>query len=102
MWEINDHIKDAWKHHDFAIDEKERGDTKGAKAQQMKGFSRIQKAKETLHEFSEYIRECEYRDKHTSMDAQSISEKYCAWHTLGDLQEKELEEMEKVFEEIEI
>lgn len=101
-WEIHDHIKDAWKHYDFALAEKEDGDVKEAKEQQMKGFSRIQKAKETLDEFSEYIRDCEYRDKHSSMEQQDISDKYCAWRMLKDMWEKDIEEIEEDFEELKI
>lgn len=101
-WEIQDHIKDAEKHYDFALEEKEDGDIKEAKEQQMKGFSRVQKAKESLDEFFEYIRDCEYKDKHTSMDQQSISDKYCAWRMLKDAWEKDIEELEEDFNDLKI
>ncbi len=101
-WEIQDHIKDAEKHYEFALHEKEDGDLKASKEQQMKGFSRVQKAKESLGEFSDYLRDCEYRDKHSSMDVQDISDKYCAWRMLSDEWEHDIEELEEKFNDLKI
>lgn len=36
------------------------------------------------------------------MDAQDVSEKYCAWRMLKEAWEKEIEELEDDFEEVKI
>ncbi len=101
-WEIQDHIKDAGRHYDFAMEDIHDGDQREAKEQQSKGFERLQDGKKSLEEFSEHIRDCEYKDKHSSMDAQDVSEKYCAWRMLKEAWEKEIEELEDDFEEVKI
>lgn len=101
-WKITDHIKDAWHHYDFAIEEKEEGDLRAAKDEVQEGLNRLQEAKKKLDDFSEYIKDCEYKERQSGADGRYLKEKYSAWRTVHSMWVKDVEDLEEEFEDLDI